>query len=225
MQVMRLIRGSVGRKLLVAVTGLLLVGFVIAHLLGNLTIYYGEEGINAYAVHLRSLGPLLWLFRAGLLAVFAVHVWLGIWLTLENRAAKPTAYAKRQPRRTTFAGRTMIWSGLALAAFIVYHLLHFTFRFTHPEISHFVDPAGRADVLRMVVLSFRQLTVTIIYLVGMAALWLHLKHGIGSTFQTLGANDDRSLPVLSGVGLATALILALGFSAIPVLIYIGIVTI
>jgi succinate dehydrogenase / fumarate reductase cytochrome b subunit len=207
-----------------AVSGLLLIGFVITHLLGNTTIFYGPEGINAYAVHLRTLGPLLWIFRIGLLAAFAVHIWLGSWLTLENRAARPVPYARKNPRRATLSGETMIYSGLTLAAFIIYHLLHFTFRVTNPDISHFVDGAGRADIFRMVVLSFRHLAILLLYLVGMGALWLHLKHGIGSLFQTLGANNDQTLPLTGGLGQITALLLALGFISIPILIYFGIVT-
>jgi succinate dehydrogenase / fumarate reductase cytochrome b subunit len=207
-----------------AVSGLLLVGFVVAHLLGNTTIFFGPAGINAYAVHLRELGPLLWIFRIGLLTAFAAHVVFGIWLTLENRAARPVPYARKNMRRTTLAGETMVYSGLVLAAFIVYHLLHFTFRVTHPDISHFFDAAGRPDIFRMVVLSFHRITITLLYLVGMGALWLHLKHGIGSLFQTLGANNDQSLPLLGRLSIIAALLLALGFSSVPLLIYFGIVT-
>jgi succinate dehydrogenase / fumarate reductase cytochrome b subunit len=206
-----------------AVSGILLVGFLIAHLLGNTTIFFGPAGINAYGAHLHALGPLLWAFRIGLLVTFIIHVWLGIWLKLENWAAKPRTYAKKKPRRTTLAGETMIYSGLAIAAFIIYHLLQFTFRVTNPDISHFVDQMGRPDIFRMVVLSFHQLAITIAYLLGMAALWLHLKHGIGSFFQTLGANNDRTLPILGRVSIISALVLALGFISIPLLIYFGII--
>ncbi len=225
MQPMLLIRSSVGRKLLMAVSGLLLIGFVIAHLLGNFTIFLGADGINAYAVHLRSLGPLLWVFRIGLLIAFAVHVGFGIWLTLENRAARPVAYARKKTLRATLAGETMIYSGLALVFFIVYHLLHFTFHVTNPDISHFIDAAGRADIFRMVVLSFRKLYIVPIYLAGMTALLLHTSHGIGSLFQTLGANNDQTLPLIGRMSLLGALLLALGFSSIPVLIFFGFVTI
>lgn len=222
---MLLIRSSVGRKFLMAITGLLLVGFVVAHLLGNFTIFLGPDGINAYGVHLRALGPLLWVFRVGLLIAFAVHVGFGIWLTLENRAARPVAYARKQTRRATLAGETMIYSGLALVAFIIYHLLHFTFHATNPDISHFIDAAGRADIFRMVVLSFRKIYIVLLYLAGMSTLLLHASHGIGSLFQTLGANNDQTLPLLGRLSLAAALLLALGFSSIPVLILFGIVTI
>ncbi len=222
---MQIIRNTVGRKIMVAVSGLLLIGFVVAHLLGNFTIFFGTEVLNAYGVHLRNLGPLLWIFRIGLLIAFAAHIYFSLRLTLENRAAKHMAYAKSQPRRTTFAGRTMIYSGLLLAVFVVYHLLHFTFRVTHPEISFFTDVAGRPDIFKMVVLSFRQLLISLLYLVGMAALWLHLKHGIGSFFQTMGVNNEESLPLLGRCSQVAALLLALGFSAIPILIYFGFVTI
>jgi succinate dehydrogenase / fumarate reductase cytochrome b subunit len=225
MQPMLLIRSSVGRKLLMAVSGLLLVGFVVAHLLGNITIFLGPNGINAYAVHLRSLGPLLWVFRIGLLIAFAVHVGFGIWLTLENRAARPVAYARKKTLRVTLAGETMIYTGLALASFIIYHLLHFTFHVTNPDISHFIDAAGRADIFRMVVLSFRKTYIVLPYLAGMAALLLHTSHGIGSLFQTLGANNDQTLPLLGRASLAAGLLLALCFSSIPVFIFFGFVTI
>jgi succinate dehydrogenase / fumarate reductase cytochrome b subunit len=225
MQPMLLIRSSVGRKFLMAITGLLLAGFVVAHLLGNFTIFFGPDGINAYAVHLHSLGPLLWVFRIGLLVAFAVHVGFGIWLTLENRTARPVAYVQKKTLRATLAGETMIYSGLALAAFIAYHLLHFTFHVTNPDISHFIDAGGRADIFRMVVLSFQKLYIVPIYLAGMTALLLHASHGIGSLFQTLGANNDRTLPLLERASPLGALLVALGFSSIPLLVLFGFVTI
>ena len=225
MLIMQLLRNTVGRKMIVAVSGLLLIGFVVAHLLGNVTIFFGTEALNAYGVHLRRLGPLLWSFRIGLLAAVVVHIYFGLLLTLENRAAKSTAYARNKPRRATLAGKSMIYSGLLLAVFVVYHLLHFTFRTTNPEISHFIDAAGRPDIFQMVVLSFRQPFISLLYLVGMAALGLHLMHGIGSFFQTIGANDEDSLPLLGRFGQVAALLLALGFSSIPILIYFRFVTI
>jgi len=223
MQLMQLFRSSVGRKLFMACSGLMLGGFVIAHLLGNTTLFAGAAAINAYAEQLHKLGPLLWVFRLGLLGAFAVHVGFGIWLTLQNRAAKPMGYAKKSVQRTSLAAETMIYSGLALLAFIVYHLLHFTLRKVGLDPTLFSDAAGKVDVFRMVVLSFQQLPLVAIYAGGLAALFLHLSHGIGSIFQTLGTCNEQLLPLLRRAGLLAAAALLAGYLSIPLLTYFGFV--
>jgi succinate dehydrogenase / fumarate reductase cytochrome b subunit len=222
MSLSNLYRGPVGRKIVMAATGLMLIGFIIAHLLGNITIYLGANGINAYAMHLHQFGPLLWVFRLGLLAIFATHVLFGVLLTLENRRARPVAYRKKRYQRTTLAGRTMIYTGLVLAAFIAGHLLHFTFRAVGPEHALLLDAQQRPDVYRMVVLSFRQVGYALAYAVAMGALFLHLGHGFGSLLQTFGLNNERSLPVTGRVSQGFGLLLLLGFVSIPALIFFGI---
>lgn len=224
MQLMQLFRSSVGRKLFMACSGLMLAGFVAAHLLGNTTLFAGSAAINAYAEQLHKLGPVLWIFRLGLLGALLVHVTFGIWLTLQNRAAKPIGYAKKTVQKTTLAAETMIYSGLALLAFVVYHLLHFTLRKVGLDPSLFSNAVGQVDVFRMVVLSFQQWSMAIIYVGGLAALFLHLSHGISSTFQTLGACNEHLLPLLRKAGFIAALALAAGYLSIPLLTYLGFVT-
>ena len=218
---LRLLQSSVGKKFVMAVTGLLLLGFVIGHLAGNLLIYRGPDAINAYALKLRHLGPLLWIVRAGLLATVTVHVWLAILLTRENRAARPIPYAVSRSAETTVAARTMMVSGLLLTAFIVYHLLHFTFRVTHPAISHHVDVLGRHDVFTMVVFSFQDPLLVVFYIVAMGLLCAHLHHGVASWMQSLGLNNERLLPVIDRLGRLTAWLIFLGYSSIPLAILTG----
>jgi succinate dehydrogenase / fumarate reductase cytochrome b subunit len=216
-----LICSAVGRKLLMAATGFVLFGFVVAHLLGNLSIYLGADGINTYAEHLHDLAPLLWVFRAGLLAAFGLHVAFGIILTLENRRARPVAYKVKKHRSSTLAGRTMIYSGLLLAAFIVFHLLHFTFRIIGPQID--MLESGMPNVFLMVVDSFRQSGFALAYLVAMTVLFFHLGHGFASLFQSTGLNNDVALPWLQRLSRAIAVVLAAGFVSIPVLIFFDLV--
>ncbi len=223
MQLMQLFRSAVGRKLFMACSGLILAGFVAAHLLGNTTLFAGSAAINAYAAQLHKLGPVLWVFRLSLLGALLVHVIFGIWLTLQNRAAKPIGYAKKKTQTTTLAAETMIYSGLALLAFVVYHLLHFTLRKVGLEPSLFSDASGQVDVFRMVVLSFQQWPLVLIYIGGLAGLFLHLSHGISSIFQTLGACNEYLLPLLRKAGFVAALALAAGYLSIPVLSYFGFV--
>lgn len=221
---MQFLKSTVGRKLLMAITGFAMVGFVMVHLLGNSSIYIGLEGINAYASKLQGLGPFVWAFRLLMLALFSVHVFFGIQLTLENRAAKPLSYAVKKTLNTTFAGKNMIWTGLIIAAFLVYHLLHFTIHITNPEISSGVniDASGRPDVFKMVVLSFQNTAISLIYIGAMIALVLHLFHGIQSLFQTLGLNNDRILPIITKAGKIASAIIFLGYIFIPIVIFAGI---
>jgi succinate dehydrogenase / fumarate reductase cytochrome b subunit len=216
-------KSSLGKKYIMAITGLIMVGFVIVHVIGNFTIFAGADGINAYAEHLRAIPPLLWLFRLVMLIAFVLHIWTGVSLYLENKAARPVEYARMQPERTSFSARTMIWTGLLLGAFIIYHLLHFTFRATNPEISHFVDPVGRHDVFAMVVMSFQSFFITSIYVGATIVLLLHLSHGIQSMFQSLGLTRDDTLPRLELGGRGVAFAVMVGFLLIPLSIFFGLV--
>ncbi len=220
---MQLLTNAVGRKVLMAASGLLMVLFVVVHLLGNSSIFIGPDGINAYAEKLHSLGPLVWIFRAVMLALLLVHVWFGVTLTLENSAANPAKYAVNKKLKATFSSETMIWTGLILLAFIVYHLLQFTVRIT-PDIVKGVDAKGRYDVFAMVVNSFRTTSISLIYVAAMVALFLHLSHGIQSFFQTLGLSNDRTLPTYNALGKVISFIFLVGYCAIPVTILAGILT-
>jgi succinate dehydrogenase / fumarate reductase cytochrome b subunit len=145
-------------------------------------------------------------------------------LTLENDKAKPRGYAVKKNLSATFAGKNMIWTGSIIGVFLVYHLLHFTVQVTNPEISagRNLDAAGRPDVFHMLVLSFQRAFIASIYVGAMIALALHLVHGIQSFFQTLGLNNDRTFPVIIKSGTFAAVIIFLGYIAIPIIILVGI---
>jgi succinate dehydrogenase / fumarate reductase cytochrome b subunit len=225
------LRTTVGSKFLVALTGVALTGFVIVHMTGNLLIFRGRDALNSYALFLKDRGGLLWAARLGLLAVFVLHVWLAVRLTLRNRAARPEKYVHEDTVQATFASRTMIWSGLALLAFVIFHLLHYTFGAvfaTAPDGTNFLDlseslaqatprdPARRHDVYAMTIYGFRNVPISIIYIFGQLFLGLHLWHGIASTFQSLGWNSPRWNPLITTVGRTLAVLLTLGNIAMPV---------
>jgi succinate dehydrogenase / fumarate reductase cytochrome b subunit len=215
------VTSSIGKKVLMALTGAALLAFVLAHLAGNLLVFAGPNALNAYARKLEHVGWGLWVARTGLFAALVVHILTSVRLSIENARARPQPYARLQAADTTVAARSMLLSGLLLLAFVVYHLLHFTFRVTHPEISHGLDAMGRRDVYTMVVRSFQQLPITIAYLLGVGAVCLHLSHGIGSMCQTLGLTNDRTVSLASHAGRLIAGLVFLGYSAIPVAALMG----
>ncbi len=202
-------------------TGLCLIGFVVAHLLGNLQIFLGPEAINAYAVKLRHYGALLWVARGLLLLAAVIHIETSIRLSLENRRARGTPYAVFQPAVTGLAARSMLPTGLLLFSYAVYHLLHFTFRTAHPELTHAVDVLGRHDVYRMIVQSFREPGIAGAYIAGMAALCLHVSHGFGSAFQTLGLANERTIPITAAVSRLLGGLIFLGYTSIPAAVLFG----
>jgi len=220
---MYLLKNSVGRKLIMSVTGFSMIAFVAVHLLGNTSIYHGPDGINAYAKAIHRFSSLIWAYRLPMLTMFSLHVFYGIQLALENRAAKPQGYALNGNIQTTFASRNMIWTGLLIGAFVVYHLLHFTFQVTNPHISasSHLDAMGRPDVFTMVVLSFRNFFISFVYICAMCALGLHLSHSIQSLFQTTGLSSEKTFPAIRKGGTLAAIIIFLGFAAFPVVIFAG----
>jgi succinate dehydrogenase / fumarate reductase cytochrome b subunit len=213
--------GSVGRKLIMAVTGQLLFLFIVLHVLGNSTIYFGK--LNAYAAGLHALPALLWATRLGLLVLFPLHIYLAVVLTLENSAARPVDYLVRKHLASTFAGRNMVWTGAVIGTFLVYHLLHFTFQVIYPASAAFAhrDAEGRPDVFLMVARSFQHAGIVAVYFVGVAAVGLHLSHGIQSSFQTWGLNGERSFSYVRRGGSLVAIVLFLAYAAIPVVIFTG----
>jgi succinate dehydrogenase / fumarate reductase cytochrome b subunit len=190
-----LFTSSIGRKFLMALTGLVLFGFVTGHLAGNLQIFLPPVKINAYAHFLESLGEFLWIIRFLLLACLIVHVWIAIQLTLENRAARPEAYAVEHINRATLASRVMGRTGLVVLAFVIYHLLDFTLRVQHPEwgAHTFRLPDGTMvrDVYAMMVQGFSRVGVSLFYVIAVGLLSYHLSHGIVSMVQTLGLKNER----------------------------------
>src|SRR5437773_9223124 len=168
-------RSSVEKKMIVAVTGIILILFVIGHLLGNLQIFIGPDWINGYSQHLRDLGPLLWLVRIFLLATVIIHIYVTIQLAIENRRARPEPYIDKSYVKATFASRHMVMSGLIVLAFIVYHLAHFSVRVTDPRFGLLkADPLGHYDVYSMMVYGFQNYYVSGFYILGLFLLALHL---------------------------------------------------
>lgn len=218
---MQLFTSSIGRKILMAITGQSMVLFVIVHLLGNSTVFAGPGGLNSYAEHLHSMPlPIIAGFRLAMLAFVCVHIWFGIQLTIENRGGRPQQYAVKATQRASFASENMIWTGVLILAFVVYHLLQFTFRVT-PEVAGFAGQMP-GNVFGMVVTSFKNFFITFIYAGAMVTLFLHLTHGIQSFFQTMGWTNDCVQPGITKAGTLAALILFLGYVAIPLTIFTGI---
>jgi len=217
---MRLFSDSIGRKAVMAITGLLMVLFVLGHLLGNLTIFKGAAGINAYAEGLHKLQPVVWGNRIVMGIAVILHVILAIQVTLENNAAKPDKYAVSKSLRATFASKNMIWTGLAIAVFVGYHLAHFTLRVTGVQIG--TDTLGRLDVFAMVRDSFMLAPIALVYVAAMFAVFFHLTHGIQSLFQTLGLSNAIMLPRYGIVGKLLSAIFLVGLGTIPLVILVGI---
>ena len=206
----------------VAVTGVLLIFFVIGHLLGNLQIFLGPAWINGYAEHLRQLGPFLWVIRATLLLIVLLHIYYTIRLAVENRRARPERYRRKDTVKATFASRSMVLSGLILLAFIIYHILHFSVRTTDPRLAALPkDPLGHYDVYSMMVLGFSHPLVSAFYILSMFLLCLHLSHGSSSFFQSLGLNNKKLTPRLALAGRLFAWLLFVGYSSIPAAVLLG----
>jgi len=220
-------RSSIGRKALMALTGFVLVGYVIVHMLGNLQVFQGPEALNAYAHTLKSMPKLLWTARIGLLLLFLAHVYLGVKLYIENRAARPVGYVRFRYEQASLATRTMLLSGLVLLAFIVFHLLHFTLGAVEPGYARRVEqlPDGRTrpDVYAMVVLGFRNPVLTASYVVAQLFLGLHLYHAVPSLFQSVGLKHPRYNPIIGKLGLVVALVVVVGNVAMPLSILFGLI--
>lgn len=218
---MQFLQSPVGRKILMAVTGTIMALFIVVHLLGNASVFSGPDALNAYAHFLQSLGAGKWAFRLVLSVVAFVHIWFAFQLTFENWGARPDGYQVEKNQRTTFGAKTMFYSGLFLFAFILYHLAHFTLKIGIPAVGF--DAHGNFDVYSMMVLSFQNILVAIIYIAAMAALLLHLSHGVQSLLQTFGLLNAKTLPGAQNVSRVVAAALALGYIAIPMSILVGIV--
>jgi succinate dehydrogenase / fumarate reductase, cytochrome b subunit len=217
-------RSSVGKKMIVAVTGIVLIAFVIGHLLGNLQIFLGPDWVNSYAEHLRALGPLLWAIRIFLLVNVLLHIFYTISLAIENRRARPVHNKRKDYVKATFSSRYMAMSGLIVLAFILYHLAHFTVRVTDPRFLLLkADPLNRYDVYSMMVYGFQNIFVSAFYVLAMFLLALHLSHGTSSFFQSLGLNDEKLAPRLAAAGRILAWLIFVGYTSIPVAVLLRLV--
>lgn len=215
----RYLRSSIGAKHIMAVTGLLLLLFALAHMIGHLQMFGGQDVYNTYAHFLQSLWEVKWPVRAGLLALLAIHVVVAISLVARNRAARPVGYARYRPVRASIAGRAMAWTGLALLAFLSFHILHFTAGMIDPQYFHRVDPQGRYDAYTMFVRGFQQPAIYGVYLAGMALLAAHLGHGAASWLQSLGLRHPK-YPA-DRLGRAIAVLLFVGYMVPPTAVLAG----
>jgi succinate dehydrogenase / fumarate reductase, cytochrome b subunit len=209
---------TIGKKIVMATTGIVLFGFVLGHMAGNLQLYLGAGALNAYAVWLREFlhGAGLWIARAVLLACAGLHVWAAASLTLVDRAARPVGYREWEPRESTYASRTMRWSGVFLLAFVIYHLLDLTFGVVNP---HFVP----GDVYHNVIASFRVVPVSLLYIAAMLLLWLHLRHGVWSMLRTLGLAHPRYEALAHRAAAAFATLVVAGNVSFPLAVLLGVV--
>jgi succinate dehydrogenase / fumarate reductase, cytochrome b subunit len=207
-----------------ALTGVLLIGFVIAHLLGNLQVFLGADAFNAYAAFLKSIPGPLWVARIGLLFVFVLHIITAFQLRSQNKSARPVPYKKMGTRIADPASLYMIETGVVILLFVIIHLLHFTFGMLQPEYFSIEDSQGRHDVYRMLVLGFQNGPYAVTYILAMLALGYHLSHAFWSMFQTIGANSPRLNPVLRAASKGLAIAITLGYIAIPASVLVGIIS-
>jgi succinate dehydrogenase / fumarate reductase cytochrome b subunit len=218
-----LFRSLVGLKVTMAVTGLLLIAFVVGHLLGNLKVFQGPEKFNAYADGLRTVGApffghgqLLWLLRLGLVAATVLHVWAAWRVSHASRAARPQRYRALTLVRTTFAARTLRIGGVALLAYVVYHLLDLTFGTANPA---FVPGDAYGNLLE----SLRRPGVAVAYIAAMVVLGLHLYHGLWSALQTLGLLTPPTERWRRSAAAAFAALIVAGYVSIPLAVLAGVV--
>jgi succinate dehydrogenase / fumarate reductase cytochrome b subunit len=215
----RFYRSTIGKKVVMAVTGVIGVAFLIVHALGNLLAFRGPEALNSYSQFLKSTGELLWVARAVLIMSLVLHVIAAYQLTMQNRAARPVGYTRREPQVSTLASRTMRWGGVLLLLFIVVHILHFTTGTIRPTGFFSVG-----DVYGNVVGSFRIWWVVLFYVIAMFALGAHLYHGAWSSVRTMGFAQPSENPLHRRVALVIALFLWLGFTAVPVAVLLGLIS-
>jgi succinate dehydrogenase / fumarate reductase cytochrome b subunit len=206
----RFYASAVGKKIVMGVTGLIGVGFVIVHSLGNLLVFRGPDAINSYSHFLKSTGELLWALRIVLIVAVILHVIAAVQLTRQSRAARPIGYVKLEPQVATIASRTMRWGGALLLVFIVLHILHFT--------TGTIRPAGvfsPRDVYANIVLSFRIWWVTLFYVISMVALGLHIFHGAWSAVRSIGVSPSSPEESRRRISLVIALFVWAAFTVVP----------
>jgi len=237
--VLSYLKSSILSKVVMAVTGFMLVGYIVVHTAGNLLIYAGKDEINQYSQFLHSLGPLLWIFRIVLLVALILHIWTSVKLKFDNLDAKPRKYAIRKYVKAKLTSRTMIWTGILIFCFVTYHVAHLTLHLTYPgevnpqvyiphntvvsqDVSNCIH-FQRTDVFSMLVLGFKEWYISLIYIIGIIIVSFHLNHAIQSMFQTLGLNSPSYFPCIQKTSVWLSIIIALCLISIPVTIMLGLV--
>ena len=217
-------RSTIGKKIIMGVTGLIGIGFVILHMAGNLQVFIGQEKINSYGALLHGpLAELTWLLRIVLIVSVVLHVLMAFQLTRLSAAARPVGYKKKEVQVATLASRTMKWGGVLLLVFIIVHLLHFTTERIDPAgWRGMTDSHGNRDVYGNMIASFRIWWVAGFYIVAMLALGLHLYHGAWSSVRTLGYAKSSPHPLHRRIALVVAAVVWLGFTIIPLAVVAGV---
>jgi succinate dehydrogenase / fumarate reductase, cytochrome b subunit len=209
---------TVGKKIVMAVTGIILFGFVIGHLLGNLQVFEGPAKLNAYGAFLHSIGEFLWPVRIILLIAVTLHIVATVQLALRKKRARPIEYSVKKAIASSYASRTMYWSGPIVLAFIIFHLLHLTAGYIHPGAAYI-----EGDVYHNVVSGFQVWWVSLSYVVAVSLLGLHLRHGLWSMFQTLGIHQPQHTLRFKKAAMVIALLITLGYISIPICVLLGLV--
>jgi succinate dehydrogenase / fumarate reductase, cytochrome b subunit len=209
---------TVGKKIVMAVTGAILFIFVIGHLLGNLQVFEGPAKLNAYGAFLHSIGEVLWPVRIILLIAVALHIIATVQLALRKKRARPIGYSRKEAIASSYASRTMYWSGPIVLAFIIFHLLHLTAGYVHPGAAYI-----EGDVYHNVVSGFQVWWVSLSYIVAISLLGLHLRHGLWSMFQTVGIHQPQHTARLKQAAMVIAVLIVLGYISIPISVLLGLV--
>ncbi len=215
-------RTSIGKKVVMAVTGLIWLGYVIVHMLGNLKAFQGQAYFNEYALWLRNIGgpvlgheQALWIVRIVLITAITLHVVAAIQLTKQDYDSRPVRYTRFKPVQATLASRTMRWGGIAIFLFLIYHILHLTTGTVHPNFHH-------GDAYGNMVGGFQLWYVSLFYIFAVGALGMHLYHGTWSMLQTLGANNASYNRTIRWVSAVVAIVIFVGFAVIPLSAMVGI---
>jgi len=209
---------SIGKKVVMALTGVILVVYVVGHMFGNLQVYLGPEALNAYGAFLRSVlhGSAIWIVRAIMLVAAVLHIWAAWSLTLESRRARPLGYGEQRWKESTYASRTMRWGGVIILLFVIFHILNLTTGTVHPSFVH-------GDIYHNFVTGFQNVPASIVYMIAMVALALHLRHGVWSMFQTLGVSHPRYIAMAHVLAWFTAVIVLVGNLSFPIMVLAGVI--
>ena len=213
----RLWSSTVGKKIVIALTGAIGVGYLVAHVLGNLLVFEGAERINAYATLLKSNTALLWTVRSILIAAVTLHIVAAYQLARTSQKSRPIGYKRWRAIASDFASRTMRWTGPLVGIFIVYHLLHLTTGTVHPDFNE-------RNVYHNVISGFQVWYVSAIYIVAMLALSLHLYHGAWSMFQSVGVNSPKYNRLIRLLATFLTVVVVGGFISIPVAVLLGLIS-
>jgi succinate dehydrogenase / fumarate reductase cytochrome b subunit len=209
---------TIGKKIVMAVTGIMMFGFIIAHLAGNLQVFEGPAKLNAYGAFLHNIGELLWPLRIVLIIAITLHIVATVQLALRKKRARPIGYSRKEAIASSYASRTMYWSGPIVLAFIIFHLLQLTAGYIQPGAAYIPG-----DVYHNVVSGFQVWWVSVSYIIAISLLGLHLRHGLWSMFQSLGIHQPQHTALLQKTAMVIAVLIVLGYISIPISVLLGLV--